>query len=56
MVRSRYGPGVATGMFFHAARARSGLKSKLAVGSADGLVLFESVVKAVSEGALANSR
>ena len=29
---------------------------ELAVGSADGLVLFESVVKAVSEGALANSR
>jgi phosphoribosylformylglycinamidine synthase len=29
---------------------------ELAVGSADGLLLFESVVKAVSEGALANSR
>jgi phosphoribosylformylglycinamidine synthase len=29
---------------------------ELAVGSADGLVLFESVVKAVSEGAFANSR
>ena len=29
---------------------------ELAVGSADGLVLFESVVKAVSEGAFATSR